>query len=110
MGVAGLIAYYFHTITPVSLIANLLVIPLISIIVMLGLGLLMAGTILPACAFAFAVCIKVLLNFMVVCIFLVVQIPGAYFQFNHAPLWIVLIYYALLFCVFFFVDLKTEIT
>ncbi len=80
LGVAGLIVYYFHIITPVGIVANVVVIPLISVIVMLGLGLLVSGIICPACAFAFAVCIKVLLNLMVAVIFLFVQIPGAYFH------------------------------
>ena len=72
-GVSGLIAYYFHIVTPIALWTNLIVIPLVSVITALGLGLLLMGVVLPAAAFMFAACIKVLLNLMVGVVFLSVQ-------------------------------------
>lgn len=80
LGVVGLIAYYFHIITPVSVFANLIVIPLITVIVALGMGLLLSGVVFPATTFMFAACLKVVLNLMVASIYLIVQIPGAYFK------------------------------
>jgi len=96
LGVAGLIVYYFQIVTPIALVANLIVVPLITAIVALGVGVLFVGAVFPPAVFLFANCIKVLLNLMVSSIFLFVQIPGAYFRVRDAPLWGVLLYYALL--------------
>ena len=95
-GVAGLIGYYFHIVTPVALVANLVVVPLIAVIVALGMGLLLAGLAWPPLACAFAICIKALLNAMVAFIYLCVKIPGAYFFLDGMPVWGVALYYCLL--------------
>ena len=94
---AGLIIYYFQIVTPISLLANLIVVPLITAIVALGMGLLFVGTVLPFAIFLFANCIKILLNVMVASTFLFVQIPGAYFEIKNIPIWGVILYYILLF-------------
>jgi len=75
IGVAGLIAYYFGIVTPVTIFANLFVVPLIAAVVTLGLGLLIIGSILPSWAFMFAVCLKVVLNVMVGLIYLFLVAP-----------------------------------
>ncbi len=93
LGVVVLIAYYFHLITPVVILANLVVIPLASLAVFLGLGILGAGWVCPGVAWMFANCIKVCLNLMVGSVLLFVQIPGAYFQVNAISIWIVIAYY-----------------
>jgi competence protein ComEC len=96
-GVAGLIAYYFHIITPIAVLANLVVIPLTSAAIALGMGLLFVGVALPAAAPLFAACLKLLLNLTAAGTFLFAQVPGAYFQVGNVPLWGVIIYYILLF-------------
>jgi competence protein ComEC len=48
VGSAPIVAYYFHLFTPVSLLANLLVIPLSSLALMCGLGSLVCGDWFPA--------------------------------------------------------------
>lgn len=97
LGVIVLVAYYFRLITPVVVIANLVVVPAASLLIFLGMGLLAAGAFFPWAAFAFADCITVLLNGMVACVFLFVQIPGAYFPVSEVPFWVVPAYYGL-FC------------
>ncbi|MCK5013429.1 MAG: ComEC family competence protein [Candidatus Omnitrophica bacterium] len=97
LGVAGLIAYYFQIVTPIALLANLIVVPLISAIVALGMGLLFVGVVLPPAIFVFANCIKILLNVMVASTFLFVQVPGAYFEINNVSIWGVILYYILFF-------------
>lgn len=101
VGVAGFIAYYFNIITPVTIIANLVIIPLISVIVSLGFGLLVIGTVLPSWAFVFAVCLKVTLNAMVGIIFLFDKVPFAYFYIRDVTLWHLAIYYITLIGVIF---------
>ena len=100
VGVAGLIVYYFRILTPVAILANLVVVPLTSVIVTIGVGLILAGIVFPSGAFVFAVCLKVMLNLMVGSIFLFTQIPGAYFTLPKVPFWILVGYYVLIFSVF----------
>jgi len=96
VGVAGFIAYYFNIITPVTIFANLLVVPLISVIVTLGFGLLIMGVLLPSGAFMFAACLKVVLNAMVGIIFLFDKVPFAYFYLRDVSIWHIVVYYAIL--------------
>ncbi|MBI5149652.1 MAG: ComEC family competence protein, partial [Candidatus Omnitrophica bacterium] len=95
-GVAVMIAYYFEFVTPVAILANLVVIPLSSLIVVLGLGVLLTGLVLPGVTFLFADCIRVLLALMVKFVFWCVQIPGAYFRVPGVPVPVIVLYYAAL--------------
>jgi len=95
IGVAGLIAYYFEIITPAAVLANLFVVPLMTVIVALGLGLLLTGS-GPAMASGFALCLKLALNVMVGIVALVARIPGCYVYTGKLPLWMVFCYYAVL--------------
>jgi competence protein ComEC len=94
LGVVILVAHYFRLITPVVIIANLIVVPLASLLIFLGMGLLVAGILFPFIAFAFANCIIVILNLMIATVFLFAQIPGAYFPVTDIPLWGIFLYYA----------------
>ena len=94
--VAGLVAYYFGIITPITTFANVAVIPLISIIVALGFGLLSIGIILPSGAFMFALCLKVVLNLTVGLTFLFDKVPFAYIYIREISLWHVTAYYAVM--------------
>lgn len=96
IGVVGIMAYYFHIITPVSIFANLLIIPLIVGVVALGMGLLIVGLALPFCNFIFAACIKVLLNLVVIIAYLFDQIPWAHFYINDISFWYAIGYYSII--------------
>ena len=107
-GVAGLIAYYFDIVTPVTILANLVIIPLISLIVALGLGLLgVCG--IPFLATAFASCLHVMLNLTVAFIYVFSLIPGAYFYLKNVSFWYTLSYY-ILFVGILFLPTLTELT
>jgi len=80
MGVSGLIAYYFHIITPVTIMANLLVIPLIILLVTLGIQLLLVSFVFPTGVSFYASCLKVILNCMVGLVYLLEKTPGAYYK------------------------------
>ena len=99
--VAGLVVYYFGIITPITVFANIIVIPLISIIVALGFGLLSVGIMLPAWAFMFALCLKVALNIMVGLIFLCDKVPFAYIYIREISIWCIMAYYAVMFLIVF---------
>ena len=93
LGVAGCIAYYFHIVTPITIGANLAVIPLTTIIVALGMGLLIVGSLIPSGAFIFAACIKLFLNLMVGIIYLFSLVPFAYFDLSGITVWQTISYY-----------------
>ncbi|MDO8581077.1 MAG: ComEC/Rec2 family competence protein [Candidatus Omnitrophota bacterium] len=93
LGLAGFIAYYFQIVTPIIFVANLIVIPLMSAVVALGLGLLAFAFISGYCAQMFALCLKLLLNVVVASIYLMDQLPGAYFLIKSVNFWQVVIYY-----------------
>ena len=106
-GVAVMVAYYFEFVTPVAILANLAVIPLASLIVILGIGLLLTGLALPGVTFLFADCIRVLLALMVKIVFWCVQIPGAYFRVASFPAWVMMVYYLFILGIFWLLRRKT---
>lgn len=108
VGVVALVVYYFHLFTPIVIAANLVVVPLASLIIFLGMGLLTAGIIFPFAAFAFANCITVLLNLMVGSVLFFAQVPGSYFQVKSFPLTVVMIYYGGIVLVFAVISLKRK--
>jgi competence protein ComEC len=81
IGIAPFQFWHFGTVTPIALIANLFIVPLLDITVALGLSLALAGQCLPAAAWALAGCIKVVFNLMVVIAFWFSQVPYGYIQF-----------------------------
>ncbi len=106
IGIAGLIAYYFHIITPITVLANLFVVPLLFIIITLGMATLFSGIIYPACTFMFAACLKLFLNITVGIIFLLDKIPLSHIYLQNFPLWLLAIYY---FCVCLLLILISQI-
>ena len=65
IGSAGILAYDFGYVSPVGLIVNLPVIPLMALVTALGAGLLGAGLVMPWLVWPFALCLKVVLNMAV---------------------------------------------
>jgi len=100
-GVAGMIAYYFNIITPITVFANLIVVPLMSVIVALGCFLLLSAFIAPLFSGFFAACIKTVLNLMVGTIFVFDKIPYSYIMLNDVSVWLPVIYYSLILVAFF---------
>jgi len=101
IGIVGLIAYYFNIITPVTIVANLVIVPLMAAVVALGFGLLLMWHIFAPLAVPIAFCIKLVLNMMAGAIFIFDQIPYAYLFVKSVTLWKVMTYYtiiAILYC------------
>lgn len=74
-GSLGLTAYYFGQITPVGLLANLLIVPLSALVTALGALLLVLGFVCPPVAVLVASCLSVSLNLMVFFAWLCSLIP-----------------------------------
>ena len=102
LGVAGLIAYYFEIITPITVLANLIVVPLVAVVLTLGFGVLGMHVIMPFLAVPFAVCTKIVMNSMVALIFLLSKAPGAYFWLRDVNIWGVIVYYVVVLGIFLF--------
>jgi competence protein ComEC len=83
IGITPLQLWHFGTITPVALIANLFIVPLLDLTVALGLLLALAGLWAAPLAWGLAGCLKVVFNLMVVVAFWFSQIPFGYFQIRH---------------------------
>ncbi len=97
LAVSGLIAYYFCVISPISIIANLIIIPLMMIVVVLGISFLAVATFVPFFAGVFSLCLKVSLNVMVLIIYFFSKVPGSYFSIKNVTLSAVFLYYVILF-------------
>jgi competence protein ComEC len=81
IGITPLQFWHFGTITPIALIANVFIVPLLDLTVALGLPLALAGLWLPAMAWVLAGCLKVVFNLMVVVAYWFSQVPFGYIQF-----------------------------
>jgi len=80
IGIVPFQLWHFGTFTPVALIANLVVVPLLDIIVILGLNLALTGLWLPPVAVCIAGCLKVVLNTTIIAAFWFSKLPWGYFQ------------------------------
>ena len=96
LGVAGLIAYYFHIVTPITVLANLLIIPLTSLNTALGLGLIGVGLIFPSMVGIFTSCIDLTLNLMIAVVYGLSRVPGAYFMLPDMTVVQVIFYYGVI--------------
>ena len=100
LGAAGLVAYYFDIITPLSVLANIFVIPLITFIVVLGFGLLLCGLFLPFLSPAVAFCLKVVLNFLALGIYAFSRFRGMIIVTERIGIREVCLYYFILIVIF----------
>jgi len=69
------------------------VVPLSNLLVVLGLGLVLAGGLVAPLMKLFAVCIKLALNVMVGATYVLAQCPGAYFYIKNITLGMIIGYY-----------------
>ncbi len=81
VGTAPFIFYHFKMITPVSIIANIPIVPLADLTVALGLGLGVTGLIGDWLAIPFAACLKAVFNLMVILASWFNQIPWGHFSY-----------------------------
>jgi len=80
IGITPLQLWHFGTITPVALVANLFIVPLLDLTVALGLSLALAGLGLPTMAWALAGCLKAVFNLMIIITYWFSLVPFGYIQ------------------------------
>ncbi len=100
LAVAGLIAYYFNIVTPISLFANLVVVPLSTLATILGIGMLLTAGSIPF----FAICIQFVLNLMVWFMAFCQHLPLAYCYFKDVNIWSVISYYSFVIAFYLFLN------
>ncbi|MCX5708661.1 MAG: ComEC/Rec2 family competence protein [Candidatus Omnitrophica bacterium] len=81
LGTAGLIALYFRMVSPITVLANLLIVPLASIITLSGFSLLVAQSLSSYPALSFASVNELLVSLLLSLNSLLLQVPHAYFYF-----------------------------
>jgi len=81
LGTAGFIAVYFRMISPITVLANLLIVPLASLITLSGFSLLAAQSVSSYLALSFASVNEFLVKLLLGLNGLLLQLPYAYFYF-----------------------------
>jgi len=66
----------------------------------LGVGLIGAGLIFPSIAGVFTSCIDLTLNLMIVIVYGLSRVPGAYFTLQDVTVFGIILYYAVIFLLF----------
>jgi competence protein ComEC len=81
LGTAGLIALYFRMVSPITVLANILIVPLASIITLSGFSLLVVQSLSSYLALSFASVNELLVSLLLSLNSLLLRVPHAYFYF-----------------------------
>lgn len=79
LGTMGFIAYYFKIISPVTVLANLFIVPLASLITLCGFSLILMEFICPILIPLFASSVELITALLLNINDLLIKLPGAYF-------------------------------
>ncbi|MCM8801049.1 MAG: ComEC family competence protein [Candidatus Omnitrophica bacterium] len=93
LGLLPLISYYFKIFSPITVLANMIIVPYMTIIVAAGFALLCIAFFLPFLSFSFSLSIEFLISILLKINYLLVNLPGAYFRLSHFPFLYILLYY-----------------
>jgi competence protein ComEC len=80
LGTMGFIAHYFRIFSPVTVVANIFIVPLATLITLSGFSLIFSGFCLPAFTHLFAYSNELLVALLLKVNALLIKIPGAYFS------------------------------
>ncbi|OGX18348.1 MAG: hypothetical protein A3K83_06295 [Omnitrophica WOR_2 bacterium RBG_13_44_8b] len=81
LGTMGFIAYYFRIFSPITVLANLIIVPIATLITLCGFSLVIISLILPSLAVPFASTSELLVALLVRASAFLVRMPAAYFRF-----------------------------
>ncbi|MEK7224305.1 MAG: ComEC/Rec2 family competence protein, partial [Bacteroidota bacterium] len=82
VGTMGIIVYNFRIIAPVTILANILIVPLATLITLCGFALVLCGLFCPFLAGIFGTTTAMLITLLLNINAAVIRIPGAYFIFD----------------------------
>jgi competence protein ComEC len=100
LGLLPLIAYYFKIITPITILANMIIVPYVTIIVASGFSLALIGMLFSPLAPIFAASCELSILMLFKINSLLISIPGAYFKLPSISFVYILLYYSLLIIIF----------
>lgn len=100
LGLLPLIACYFKVFTPITVLANMIIVPYSALITVSGFSFVLIGILIPSLASVLAVTNELLILILVKINYYLAAIPGAYFRLPEIPFIFALIYYTLLILVF----------
>jgi competence protein ComEC len=95
VGLAPVLAWYFHLVSPVSMLANLLIAPLMGALVFMGTTLLMLGTVFDAVVRWGSGVLTLLLDATLCCVSWCHTLPGGYWFVGHPSPFFLIGYYGL---------------
>jgi len=81
LGTMGLVAYYFRIFSPVTVLANICIVGLATLITLCGFSLVIVSVISPPLARVFALSCELLVAFLLHLNSLLIKLPAAYFYF-----------------------------
>ena len=80
LGTAGLVAYYFRIFSPVTVLANIFIVPLASLVTLCGFNLIAMEFICPMLAPFFAYSSEFIVSLLLNINAFLIKLPGAYFR------------------------------
>jgi competence protein ComEC len=95
LGLWPILAWYFHLVSPVSMLANLLVAPLVGVLVGAGMLGLLISTVADGVLRAAAGPIEALVRLTVACVQWCQRLPGGFWYIGQPAGWVVAGYYGL---------------
>lgn len=96
LGLLPMIAYYFKVFTPITVLANMIIVPYSAVITVSGFSLTLIGTLVPSLVPIFASANELLILILFKINYFLAAIPGAYFKLPDVPFMFVLFYYIIL--------------
>lgn len=99
IGVAPLIGYYFNILSPITVLANLFIVPLLGVVLFFGILLIITGSLLAPLAVFFSYPLHFILLVFTGIIFLLSNIPFGHFYIPDIPLYAIAAYYIFLWLV-----------
>jgi competence protein ComEC len=102
LGLLPLIAYYFGILSPITILANMIIVPYMTTIVASGFSLALIGILVPSLTPIFAASNELFILILFKINSSLIAIPGAYFKLPSISFMYVLLYYALLIAFFNF--------
>ncbi len=102
LGLLPLIAYYFRILSPITILANMIIVPYMTIIIASGFSLALIGILIPSLAAIFAASNELFISILFKINSFLIAIPGAYFKLSEISFIYVLLYYTLLISIFNF--------
>ncbi len=100
LGLFGLIAYYFKLTSPIAILANMIVVPYMSIVIASAFIFSLSAFFCPSVVFIFSSACETLIIILLTIFSFFSRLPFAYFKLSNFSFYQALIYYSLLIIIF----------